>query len=153
MIPSTDPKPAPRLKLVAPVASELELHEACVRLLDQLLAPPAIYASYPAGHIKLAPRDALKLIRVGLKRSLPDLLVFHHKVFGIELKRPGAALSKTRVVRTRRGAPRELIGQADMFPKLMQTGAFGDIAIVTSCDELLQRLQAWHIPLRGYLGV
>jgi aryl-alcohol dehydrogenase-like predicted oxidoreductase len=39
-------------------------------------------------------------------------------------------------------------GQEDVFPKLIASGEFADIATVHSAEELLTQLQAWAIPIR-----
>lgn len=135
-------------RLSAPEISEYDLHVAAADALAKLICPPAQWCSYPAGHIRLEPHQQARLTRIGLKRGWPDLLILYNKVFGIELKRPGGKLSKTRIIRTRRGAPRELLGQEDVFPLLMQTGAFGDIRTATSLAEMFAHINEWGIPLR-----
>jgi hypothetical protein len=140
-------------KLTAPEPSELDLHAACAQALDKLVAPPALWCCYPAGHVQLQPHEAARLSRCGLKRGWPDLLVFWRQVYGIELKRQGGKLSKTRIVRTRRGAMRELVGQEDVFPLLLGTGAFADIRIAHTIGEMMQHLVDWQIPLRGRISV
>jgi hypothetical protein len=140
-------------RLTAPEPSELDLHAACAQALDKLLAPPAMWASYPAGHVQLQPHEAARLARTGLKRGFPDIMVFFGKVFGIELKRGSAKLSKTRIVHTRRGGARELIGQEDMFPLLLATGAWADIRVAHSINEMFAHLIDWQIPLRGRISV
>src|SRR6201989_1538845 len=111
-------------RLPYPDPYEQDIHESVAAALDRLLEPPATWCCYPAGHIQLSAAEAARLIRCGLKRSFPDILIFYKQVYGLELKRYGSKLSKTRIVRTRRGSPRELIGQEEMFPKLLSTGAF-----------------------------
>jgi len=140
---------APRLRLTSPIPCEFDIHEACAQALDYLLLPPCQWACYPAGHIQLTPAQVARLARAGLKRAYPDILIFWQKVWGIELKRRGEQLSKTRIGRTRRGSPRLLVGQEDMFPRLFATGAFGaPIATCHSVDEVLTQLRRWNIPLR-----
>lgn len=90
---------------------------------------------------------------MGLKRSWPDILVFFHKVYGIELKRHGGKLSKRRLIHTRRGATRELPGQEDVFPLLLGSGAFADIRVARSLNEVMAHLLDWQIPLRGRISV
>jgi hypothetical protein len=136
-------------RLTAPPEYEQDIHVTVAHLLDLCLAPPAIWFHYPAGGYELPPHVAARLVRMGLKRSLPDIWILHQGVFLIELKRPGGKLSKTRVGRTRRGAPRVLIGQEEMFPRLLETGAVTAIGIAESVDEVLAQLEAWQIPLRG----
>lgn len=138
-------------RLVAPVVPELDIHQACAQALDRLLLPPAVWFTYPAGAVKLSPEQHARYSALGLKRGLPDLFVLYGGLYGVELKRRGGVLSKTRIVRTRRGSPRELIGQADMFPKLLAAG-MRDIAIAHSVDEMLEHLVCWGIPLSGRIA-
>ena len=102
-------------RLVAPVVPEDDLHASVAKTLDMLLLPPAQWTTFPAGSVPLPPQFAAKLARLGLKRGWPDVLVLHRLLYGIELKRSGAKLSKTRLVRTQRGALRQLDGQEDVF--------------------------------------
>jgi hypothetical protein len=74
------------------------------------------------------------------------LLVHDAKIYGLEVKRPGGELSRTRTVRTRNGAPRELLGQRDVFPRLVAAGM--TIAVVYSVEQALHQLFQWQIPLR-----
>ena len=104
---------------------------------------------WPTGHIKLTPAETARLARIGLKRALPDIWILYFGLWLIELKRPGGKLSRTRVMHTRRGAPRELIGQEEMFPRLLASGAVAAIAVCTSVDEVLATIRRWGIPLRG----
>jgi len=139
-------------RLTAPVPLERDIHEACARALDHLLAPPAVWFSYPAGASELSPQQHARHSRIGLKRGLPDIFVLYGRVYCIELKRPGGRLSKTRLGRTARGAPRELLGQEDMFPRLIATAAVAEIAIAHSVEEVLAHLQRWGVPLRGRIA-
>jgi hypothetical protein len=133
-------------RLTAPVVAEEELHAAVARALDLLLLPPAMWTTFPAGAVPLPPQFAAKLARLGLHRGWPDLLVLHGRLFGIELKRVGGGLSRTRVVRTRSGASRVLDGQVDVFPRLVAAGML--IAVCRSVDEVLAALATWQVPLR-----
>src|SRR6185436_17261239 len=99
--------------------AENDLHESVASALDLLLLPPAMWTTFPAGAVPLPPQSAAKLARLGLKRGWPDVLVLHGQLFGIELKRVGGILSRTRIVRTRSGAARVLDGQVDVFPRLV----------------------------------
>src|SRR4249920_776750 len=140
---------APAFRLTPDLAPDRSTHEACVDALNKLLLPPAEWACYPAGAAQLSPQQQARYSRLGLKRGWPDLLVLHGRLYGIELKRArGGRLSKTRIVRTRRGSPRVLEGQEDVFPQLEAAGM--TIAIAHSVDELLDTLTRWGIPLRGH---
>lgn len=135
-------------KLSPPVIPEQELHETVAALFEKLIAPPAQFAFYPAGAIQLTAAQVARLARMGLKRGWPDFLVLYDWLYGIELKRQGGKLSQTRLVRTRRGSPRILVGQSEVFPALRAAG-MRDIAVCYSADEALSALERWGIPLRG----
>ena len=100
------------------------------------LAPPAVWAPYPAGVTTLTPQQFAQYSRIGLKRGWPDLMIAYKRMYGIELKTRRGRLSKTRVGRTLRGSPRELIGQVEMFELLVKSGAWGGIAVARSVDEV-----------------
>jgi hypothetical protein len=141
----------PPFRLTAPIPPEDDLHEAVAQALDRLLMPPAEWACYPAGHIPLAARWATKLLRMGLRRGWPDfLIVYAGRIFGVELKREGGGLSRTRVVHTKRGRSRIIIGQTEMFPRLEAAGML--IAICDSVAAVLRALAAWGVPLRGRIA-
>jgi hypothetical protein len=144
-------------KLTSLEPLEVDIHESCAAALDRLLLPPAMWFAYPAGVIELSGHQMARLTRLGLKRGLPDIWIFYRAwgqrsggVYCIELKRRGGALSKTRVGRTRRGAPRVFVGQEEVFPLLIRTGAVEAIAVCTSVDEVLAQLARWQIPLRRF---
>jgi hypothetical protein len=139
---------AAAFRLTPPEPLEVDIHAACAKALDALLMPPAFWFSAGIGAAQLLPQQAARLSRAGIKRGLPDLFVINGQLYGIELKRRGGQLSKTRVVRTRRG-PRILDGQNDVFPRLLAAGV-ADIAIVHSVVEALAQLRRWNIPLRGF---
>src|SRR4249920_4019741 len=140
---------SPAFRLTPDLAPERSTHEACVDALNKLLLPPAFFFSAAIGATKLSPQQAAALSRHGVKRGLPDLFILAGRLYGIELKRVrGGRLSKTRIVRTRRGSPRMLEGQEDVFPRLEAAGM--TIAIAHSVDELLDTLTRWGIPLRGH---
>src|SRR4029077_6543167 len=144
------PAAAP-FRLVPPEPLERDIHERCAEVLNALLeVPPAFWFSYPAGGAQLTPAQAARFSRIGLKRGLPDIwILYGGGVWCIELKRHGGQLSKTKVVRTRRGSPRVLDGQEDVFPRLITAGV-RRIAICHSPEEMLAALNRWGIPLRGW---
>jgi len=133
-------------RLTAPVVPEDELHASVASLLRKLLLPPARWTTFPAGNVPLPPQYAAKLARLGLQRGWPDILVLHDaRIYGIELKRPGGGLSKTRTVLTRSGAQRVLEGQADVFPALERAGM--RIAVCRSVDDVVDALVEWRLPM------
>jgi hypothetical protein len=142
-----------QFRLIEEIQPERELQENVVRVLDALIQPPAYFFSAAIGAAKLSPQQAAALSRAGVKRGIPDLIVLapdDHgpRVFGIELKRAKQGyLSRDRIVRTKRGAPRLLEGQQSVFPRLEAAGM--TIAIARSVDEVLATLDRWQIPLRG----
>lgn len=136
--------------LTRPIPPEDDLHLAVAQALDVLLMPPAVWTTFPAGHVPLPPAFAAKLVRLGLKPNWPDILVLHRNLYGVELKRPGEALSIARTVRTRRGGLRHVDGQRETFPRLEAAG----MTIVTckSVVAVLDALAAWGVPLRGRIA-
>jgi hypothetical protein len=143
---------ASAFRLTAPEPLEVDIHEACAQALDRLLLPPAMWFTYPAGAAELSPQQMARYSRIGLKRGLPDIWLLHRAVYCVELKRRGGTLSKTRVGRTRRGSPRVYVGQEEVFPLLIATGAIEAIAVCTSVDEMLAQVSEWQIPLRGRIA-
>jgi hypothetical protein len=138
-----------RLKLTAPVVPEDDLHLGVVRALEVFVLPPAIWWCYPAGHILLNGQQAVKLYRMGLRRGLPDFMVLHAgRLLGLELKRPGGRLSRSRMVRRKRNGALVLVeGQAEVFPRLAAAGMVGP-RLCASVDEVLAELRAFGVPLR-----
>lgn len=67
---------------------ESDLHVSVAQLLGWCLLPPALFTTFPAGWGKLTRSTAGRLFASGLKKGMPDILVFapKHKVIGIELK-------------------------------------------------------------------
>ena len=136
-----------RLYLRPPEPTEDELHEAVVQLLNIALIPPAEWCCYPAGHIPLPPRWAAKLFRMGLQPSWPDFLVVHGgQIIGIELKVGMGELSRTRIVRTKRGGVRVVVGQEAMHKRLRAAGM--KVFVCRSTDAVLEALADCGVPLR-----
>ena len=134
-------------RLTEDVTPEDELHASTANLLDRLLLPSAEWSTFPAGSVPLPKQFAAKLARLGLKRGWPDVLILHDgSLYGIELKRRGGKLSKTRLVRARNGGLRELIGQDTMFPRLERAGM--RIAVCHTPEEVLAALHGWRLPVR-----
>lgn len=130
--------------LCVPAVPEQDLHEAVARVLGLELSSPVEWTTFPAGSVPLPPAYAIKLARMGLHAGWPDILVLHGVLHGIELKRPGGQLSRTRTSRTRRGGLRLVEGQAEVFPRLQAAGM--RLAVCHSCTEVLAALDAWGIP-------
>jgi hypothetical protein len=139
---------ARQFKLTAPVPLERDIHEQCAKVLDAVILPPAMWTPYPAGVVQLSPAQQAAFSRFGLKRGMPDLWFMHEHLYMIELKRRGGSLTKTRITYTKRGAPRELLGQDRVFPALLRTGAVKEIAVCFTIDEVLKQLDRWEIPRR-----
>lgn len=136
-----------RLRLVAPRPDEDEIHEAVARRLDVLLMPPATWTTFPMGGYALSAAAAARLKRLGAKRSWPDVLIVHlGQLHGIELKAHDGRLSKTRIVRTRGGHHRLVLGQEDVHRDLRAAGV--KVAVCRSADQALAQVRAWGIPLR-----
>jgi hypothetical protein len=82
-----------------PKVSEASLHRAVAELLDWVLAPPTLFTTFPAGWGKLPKRTGKQLKNSGLKKGMPDILIFYNNpanrphCIGIELKPRGRAQS------------------------------------------------------------
>jgi hypothetical protein len=135
-------------RLTEDIPREKDIQATVRHGLDVLLLPPAVWFAMPVGHIKLTKAQAARLTEIGLKRGLPDIFVLHQRLYGVELKRPGGQLSRTRIVRTRRGGLRELAGQRETFPVLEAAGL--TIAVCDSLPAVLAFLTACGVPLRPY---
>jgi hypothetical protein len=138
-------------RLTPPEVPEQELHETVAAMFETLIAPPAQWAFYPAGAIKLTKAQVAKLARMGLKPGWPDFIVLYDWLYGIELKKQGGKLSQTHIGRTKRGSPRIRLGQTEVFPALLAAG-MRDIAVCYSAEEALSALERWGIPLRGRIA-
>lgn len=124
------------VKVPPPPIRETALHGAVAELLDWILVPPAVFTTFPAGWGKMTPAMAGMLHRCGLKRGMPDILVFHaRRCLGIELKVPGRSQSAA---------------QRAMTAKL--TGAGIDVFVARSVDDVATILEREGIPLRGSLS-
>ena len=128
------------------------MHVAVRDLLDLCLAPPAVWEPYPAGVTRLSPAQFAQYQRFGIKRGMPDIMVFYGAAYGIELKRRGGQLTKTKIVHTRRGTPRELLGQEEMHQRLLKSGAFASIQVARNIDDVCMLLDMWKIPRLGGHG-
>ena len=136
-------------RLVAQEPPEDAMQAAVFDAFDVLLLPPAFAWAMPIGHIKLTPAQAARLKRIGTKPGLPDIMVaYGGSVFGIELKKPGERLSRTRRYRTKRGTLMEVPGQVETFPKLTAAGM--RLAVCRNVDEVLDALAGWRVPLRAH---
>ena len=131
------------------VIPEQNIHEAVATLLYRVVLPPAEWSFFPAGAVPLPPRLAAKLSRMGLQPVWPDFVILHERAFGIELKREGGVLSRTRLVRNKRGGLRQVDGQRDVFPRLERAGM--TIAVCRNTDEVLDQLVRWRIPVRWHV--
>jgi hypothetical protein len=142
------PTQPPRLRLTRPEVPEIDLQETVAVYLRLMLLPPACWTAFPAGHVQLEPAQAARLYRCGLARGWPDMLILHNGItHGLELKRRGGELSKSRYVRNRRtGALRWVEGQEDVLPRLLDAGA--RVAVCDSMDSVIAALRAWELPLR-----
>lgn len=138
-----------RFKLSPPEPAEVDLQAAVADALKIMVRPPAMWTPLPIGHVQLTAPQAARLARIGVQRGWPDILVFHVGCYGIELKRRGGKLSKTRTVRTPRGSLRVLEGQEDVFPRLLAAGLV-EIATCDSLHSVLAALETWGIPLRRW---
>jgi hypothetical protein len=68
-------RPAP-FRLQAPDPLELGRSRGLRIRAHRLLAPPANWACYPAGAVELSATQQVRYARMGLKRGMPDILIF-----------------------------------------------------------------------------
>lgn len=140
--------PAPRFRLEPEIQAEQVVHEEVAKFLAACLLPPVMWNCFPLGHVSLSPAQLARLQRAGLQAGWPDFLViFGGLIFGLEIKRVGGKLSKTRQYRTKRGQLRIVLGQEEVFPKLDRAGM--KIAVVHSVEETMAALGRFGIPYRG----
>lgn len=139
---------APRpYRLTEYVADEVDLQAAGEEAFARLIRPPAEWTAFPAGHLKLTGQQAARLTRVGLKRSWPDHLVLYAgKLIGIEWKRSGETLSRSRWVKTKSGKSRWVEGQREVFPRLAEQGMRGPYVCET-VEQALAALEAEGVPM------
>jgi hypothetical protein len=113
---------------------ESELHASVAEFLDWALLPQeAIYTTFPAGWGKLNKGTAGRLHASGMKRGMPDILVFgrRSRVVGLELKV---------------GANSVTAAQREMFAKLQGIGI--RVYICRSIEDVADALKQEQIPCR-----
>jgi hypothetical protein len=141
---------APRrraFKLTPYVPEEVDLQAAGAEAFARLIRDPVQWTAFPAGHLKLTGQQAARLTRIGLKRSWPDhLILFDGKLIGIEWKRRGETLSRSRWVTTKAGKSRWVDGQREIFPLLASQGMRGPYVCET-VEAALLALEAEGIPM------
>jgi hypothetical protein len=134
-------------RLTEVVQDEVDLQADGEGAFARLIRPPAEWTAFPAGHLKLTGQQAARLTRIGLKRSWPDhLILYAGKLIGIEWKKPGETLSRSRWVKTRSGKRRWVEGQRDVFPRLAQQGMRGPYVCET-VEQALAALEAEGVPM------
>lgn len=113
--------------------TESQLHQSIAELLDWILIEPAFYSTFPAGWGKLTKGTAGRLYASGLKRGMPDILVFdRNKVAGIELKAGKNSVSSA---------------QRTMFAKLQAVGI--TVHVCRSQEDVLAALCREEISCRS----
>src|SRR5262249_34703637 len=110
---------------------------------------PTRYGCYPAGTAELSPAQLARYFRLGLKRGSPKYSSSTPVCRGSRSSASATAFSKTRVVLTRPGSPRVLVGQEETFPPRTAWAAFCDIGIAYTVAELRALCRMWDTPLRG----
>ena len=134
-------------RLVEELRAEKDLQADGHAAFSRLIRPPAEFTAFPAGHLKLTGQQAARLTRIGLRRSWPDHLVLYAgKLIGIEWKKPGEALSRSRWVRTKSGKSRWVEGQREVFPRLAGQGMRGPYVCET-VEQALEALEAEGVPM------
>jgi hypothetical protein len=134
-------------RLTEELRAEKDLQADGEAAFARLIRPPAEWTAFPAGHLKLTGAQAARLTRIGLRRSWPDHLVLHAgKLIGIEWKKRGETLSRSRWVRTKSGKSRWVEGQREVFPRLAEQGMRGPYVCET-VEQALEALEAEGVPM------
>jgi hypothetical protein len=111
-------------------AIEDGFHTGIAALLDYMLLKSVVWSTFPAGGYALTKAAAGRLYRLGLKRGIPDILIWHNgKTYGIELKTPKGHLSPE---------------QREMHIRLRAAGM--KIATCRTVDEVIAFLHEHKIP-------
>jgi hypothetical protein len=117
---------------------ESELHVSVAELLDWILLPPAMFTTFPAGWGKLTKATAGRLYASGMKKGMPDILVFQRhthettRVIGIELKTGVYSVSSA---------------QRTMFAQLQAVGI--KVYVCRNIEDVVGALDAAGIPHRS----
>jgi hypothetical protein len=117
---------------------ESELHVSVAELLDWILLPPAMFTTFPAGWGKLTKATAGRLYASGMKKGMPDILVFQRhthettRVIGIELKVGVYSVSSA---------------QRTMFAQLQAVGI--KVYVCRNIEDVVGALDAAGIPHRS----
>jgi hypothetical protein len=112
--------------------SEADLHATVAEFLDWALMPPALYTTFPAGWCALPKATAGRLKACGLKKGMPDILVFYDgRTLGIELKAEGG---------------RPSLAQQCMFHQLREAGVL--VYICESVEDVAFTLRDSGVPMR-----
>ena len=118
-----------RLRLRAPLPDEVDLQAAGEAAFATLIRPPAEFTAFPAGHLKLTGAQAAGSLASAL--SVPGritLSCYAGKLIGIEWKKPGETLSRSRWVRTKSGKSRWVEGQREV-----SRGSLGRACVGRTC--------------------
>jgi hypothetical protein len=132
-----------RASTQGPKITELQLHRSVAELLDYVLMQPVVWTTFPAGWGKLGKATAGQLYAAGLKRGLPDILIwtirgnkkYDYKdpvCIGLELK-----------VGKNIASP----AQHELFNALREVGV--DVYLCRSIDDVIDALDDAGIPRRG----
>jgi hypothetical protein len=127
----------------APQITELQLHRSVAELLDYVLVHPVVWTTFPAGWGKLGKATAGQLYGAGLKRGLPDILIWAIRgnkkyeyrdpvCIGIELKAGKNTTSPA---------------QRELFARLLEVGV--ETYVCKSIDEVIDALDDAGIQRRG----
>ena len=112
--------------------AERRLHIAIADYLTVALPPDVVWTHFPAGE-KRTPKTGALLKRMGLKKGIPDFLIWWHgKSYAIEVKAPGGEVK---------------VAQLRMINRLRAAGV--DVCIAYRFDAVESFLRAIGVPLRA----
>jgi hypothetical protein len=122
---------------------ESELHVSVAQLLDWILLPPAIWTTFPAGWGKLGKATAGRLYASGLKKGMPDILVFSRAAVGW----PKYSLTNVIGIELKVGDNSVSSAQRTMFAQLQAVGI--RVHVCRSIEEVVAALDSAGIDHRG----
>lgn len=120
-------------KLVPPDPSEDQLQKSIADLLEWILPEEVAWSHFPAGGYQLTRAAQARLLRLGLKRGFPDLMICYGrlKMLWMEVKTPTGVVSKQQ---EKRHAQLQALGHV--------------VVVVRSVEQVLQALLTYGVPIR-----
>ena len=137
-----------RLRLTAAPIPEDDIQGSFVRWCDLMLPPCVQWTAFPSDGLR-TPQGGARLVRLGWKPGWPDWqAVWRGAYYGIEFKRAGNTLSRSKIIRRANGSMRERLGQVERHALLREAGVEDRLVVCTSADEAIAAVRRWGMPAR-----